>query len=105
MSSQFENAGIDDIMTDEPQYIWTVPIFFLVIGFVLRRVVVLPAIDQGSVSSAFVNGRALAGSLEDRISLLQEGPPSLGLVRGALARPDGRSLGVEGGLEVIVDGR
>lgn len=60
MSSQFENAGIDNIMTDEPQYIWTVPIFFLVIGFVLLRVVVLPAIDQGSVSSAFING-ALVG--------------------------------------------
>ncbi|MEM9134224.1 MAG: DUF2177 family protein [Actinomycetota bacterium] len=60
MSSQFESAGIDGVMTDEPQYIWTVPIFFLVIAFVLLRVVVLPAIDAGSVGSAFLNG-ALVG--------------------------------------------
>lgn len=60
MSSQFENAGIDDVMTDEPQYIWTVPIFFLVIAFVLLRVVVLPAIEEGSVRSAVING-ALVG--------------------------------------------
>ncbi|MEM7321579.1 MAG: DUF2177 family protein [Actinomycetota bacterium] len=60
MSSLFEDAGIDDVMTDEPQYIWTVPIFFLVMAFVLLRVVVQPAIERGDVLSAFLNG-ALVG--------------------------------------------
>lgn len=60
MSSLFEAAGIDDVMSTEPQYIWTVPIFFLVMAFVLLRVVVMPAVEAGSVVSAFVNG-ALVG--------------------------------------------
>ncbi|MEM7337451.1 MAG: DUF2177 family protein [Actinomycetota bacterium] len=60
MTSLFETAGIDDVMSSEPQYIWTVPIFFLVMAFVLLRVVVRPAVEQRSVSSAFING-ALVG--------------------------------------------
>ncbi|MEM8922666.1 MAG: DUF2177 family protein [Actinomycetota bacterium] len=86
MSSQFENAGIDDVMSSAPQYAWTIPIFFLVMAFVLLKVVVLPAVERGSVRTAFVNG-ALVGiasygtlALVLLWSLLDYPPEAAGLV-------------------------
>lgn len=56
VASLYEAAGITEVFSTEPQHLETIPLFFLVMAFVLLKVVVLPAIEKRDVGLAFVNG-------------------------------------------------
>ena len=60
VGSLYEAAGVSDVFSSEPQHLATIPLFFVVMAFVLLRVVVLPAIEKKDVLQAFLNG-ALVG--------------------------------------------
>ena len=58
--SIYDAAGISPIMNETPAYLATIPLFFVVMAFVLLQVVVEPAIEKRSAGLAFFNG-ALVG--------------------------------------------
>ena len=60
MGRLYEQAGIRDVMSQQPNHAWTVVIFFMMIAAVLLKLAVEPAIEQAQYRLAIRNG-ALVG--------------------------------------------
>tara|TARA_B100000768_G_scaffold156316_1_gene153829 strand:- start:361 stop:792 length:432 start_codon:yes stop_codon:yes gene_type:complete len=60
MDTIYEQAGIREVMSEQPNHAWTILIFFLMIAFVLLKLAVEPAIAKVQYLTAVKNG-ALIG--------------------------------------------
>ena len=60
MGRLYEQAGIRDVMSQQPNHAWTIVIFFMMIAAVLLKLAVEPAIEQAQYRLTIRNG-ALVG--------------------------------------------